>query len=71
MMAQLFTLAAAGGYRKVVVSTSQHADQFFARFGAVTLRSQNDGWGPGMHRVDMEIILPSVNTLTDLHETHK
>ena len=71
MMAQLFTLAAAADYRKVVVSTSQHADQFFARFGAITLRSQNDGWGPGMHRVNMEIILPSVNTLTDLHETHQ
>ena len=71
MMAQLFTLAAAADYRKVVVSTSQHADQFFAQFGAITLRSQNDGWGPGMHRVDMEIILPSVNTLTDLHETHQ
>ena len=68
MMAQLFTLAAAAGYRKVVISTSQHADQFFARFGAVTLRSQNDGWGPGMHRVDMEIILPSVNTLTEPHK---
>ena len=71
MMAQLFTLAAAADYRKVVVSTSQHADQFFARFGAITLRSQNDGWGPGMHRVDMEIILPSLNTLTDLQETHQ
>ena len=68
MMAQLFTLAAAAGYRKVVISTSQHADQFFARFGAVTLRSQNDGWGPGMHRVDMEIILPSVNTLKEPHK---
>ena len=71
MMAQLFTLAAAAGYRKVVVSTSQHADQFFARFGAVTLRSQNDDWGPGMHRVDMEIILPLVNTLIGLHETYQ
>ena len=68
MMAQLFTLAAAAGYRKVAVATSQHADQFFARFGAVTLRSQNDGWGPGMHRVDMEISLPSVHTLTDPHK---
>ena len=68
MMAQLFTLAAAACYRKVAVSTSQHADQFFARFGAVTLRSQNDGWGPGMHRVDMEISLPSVHTLTDPHK---
>ena len=65
MMAQLFTRAAAARYRKVAVSTSQHAVQFFARFGAVTLRSQNDGWGPGMHRVDMEISLPSVHTLTD------
>lgn len=68
MMAQLFTRAAAARYRKVAVSTSHHADQFFARFGAVTLRSQNDGWGPGMHRVDMEISLPSVHTLTDPHK---
>ena len=71
MMAQLFTPAAAAAYRKLVVSTSQHADQFFARFGAVTLRSQNDGWGPGMHRVDMEIILPSLNTLADPHKPRK
>jgi len=47
MMLQLFTLAEAARYRKVVVSASQHADQFFARFGAVTQCSQNDGWGPG------------------------
>ena len=33
MMAQLFTLAAAAGYRKVVVSTSQHADQFLPDSG--------------------------------------
>lgn len=36
-MAQLFSLAAAARYRKVAVSASQHADQFIARFGAVTL----------------------------------
>ncbi len=68
MMAQLFTLAVAAGYQKVVVLTSQHADQFFARFEAVTLRSQNDVWGPGMHRVEMEIILPSLDTSTDPHK---
>ena len=68
MMLQLFAMAEAARYRKIAVSTSQHADQFFARFGAVTLRSQNDGWGPGMHRLDMEIILPSENLLTDPHE---
>ena len=68
MMLQLFAMAEAARYRKIAVSTSQHADQFFARFGAVTLRSQNDGWGPGMHRLDMEINLLSVNTLADLHE---
>jgi hypothetical protein len=26
---------------------------FFARFGAVEARRTSDGWGPGMHRVDM------------------
>jgi len=50
-MAQLFFLAAAARYRKVAISTSQHADQFIARFGAVTLVAI-DGWGPGMHRLD-------------------
>ena len=39
-------------------------DQFIARLGVVTLRSQNENWRPGMHRLDMEIILLSVNILT-------
>ena len=51
MMAQLFTLAAAADYRKVVVSTSQHADQFFApirgRYPALAKRRLGAGYASG------------------------
>jgi hypothetical protein len=36
------------------IAASQHTESFFARFGAERLKTTPDGWGPGMHRVDME-----------------
>lgn len=39
------------------IATSQHADQFFAKFGATERRYIKDGWGKGMHRIDMELKL--------------
>lgn len=36
------------------IAASQHSATFFARFGAREIRTTTDGWGPGMHRVDME-----------------
>jgi hypothetical protein len=39
------------------VAASQHSAPFFARFGARELARTDDGWGPGMHRVDMELPL--------------
>lgn len=42
------------------IAASQHSAPFFARFGARELSHVPDGWGPGMHRIDMvlEITLP-------------
>lgn len=37
------------------ISASHMSAPFFARFGAQTLSTVPDGWGPGMHRVEMEI----------------
>lgn len=37
------------------IAASQKSAPFFARFGAVTVAVRPDDWGPGMHRVDMEL----------------
>jgi hypothetical protein len=37
------------------IAASHRSAPFFARFGAETVRETPDGWGPGMHRIDMEL----------------
>jgi GNAT superfamily N-acetyltransferase len=44
---------AAAGPPSVQIAASDRSAPFFARFGAVEVRRTPDGWGPGMHRVDM------------------
>ena len=39
----------------IEIAASQHSAPFFARFGAAEVEHTADGWGPGMHRVDMEL----------------
>ena len=39
------------------IAASQHSAPFFTRFGARELGRIDNGWGPGMHRVDMELPL--------------
>jgi GNAT superfamily N-acetyltransferase len=38
------------------IAASQKSAPFFAKFGAREIKTTPDGWGPGMHRVDMELI---------------
>lgn len=38
------------------IAASHRSAAFFSRFGALETGRREDGWGPGMHRVDM--ILP-------------
>lgn len=40
---------------RLEIAASHKSQGFFAKFGARTLTTLEDGWGPGMHRVDMEI----------------
>lgn len=56
------TMARSKEFRIIFISASQHSAPFFARFGAVQKSFLENGWGPGMHRIEMEIALrPSYN----------
>jgi len=43
------------GVTTMEIAASHRSAPFFARFGAVPHRATADGWGAGMHRVDMEL----------------
>lgn len=49
----LLTRARQDGMEAIDISASHMSEGFYARFGATTVSRQADGWGPGMHRVDM------------------
>jgi len=42
--------------RELHIATSHKSEAFFAKFGAIETGRITDGWGPGMHRVDL--VLP-------------
>ena len=39
------------------ISASHISAPFFEKFGAVTTKITHDGWGPNMHKVDMNLTL--------------
>jgi GNAT superfamily N-acetyltransferase/diadenosine tetraphosphate (Ap4A) HIT family hydrolase len=39
----------------IEIAASHRSAPFFAKFGAQAIRHTDAGWGPGMHRVDMEL----------------
>ena len=39
------------------ISASQRSAPFFAKFGAIELSRREHGWGPGMHRVELRILV--------------
>jgi N-acetylglutamate synthase-like GNAT family acetyltransferase len=41
--------------QKLEIAASQKSAPFFAKFGAREVKTTPNGWGPGMHRVDMEL----------------
>ncbi len=53
IMAEATRQAQTLGAGQVDIAASQHSAPFFARFGAEEVGSMPDGWGPGMHRIDM------------------
>lgn len=57
MMTAATTRALELGAATLEIAASQHSAPFFGRFGAQELGQTKDGWGPGMHRIDMELSL--------------
>lgn len=53
IMKRLILMARASALETVNIAASHLSEPFFARFGATTLAVTDDGWGPGLHRVDM------------------
>src|SRR5262245_2745092 len=49
------TLRQTGGVT-LHIAASHKSAPFFAKFGAVERRRIPDGWGPGMHRVEMVLV---------------
>ena len=57
MMTEALAQARRRGARALLIAASHKSAPFFARFGARTVRNTPDGWGPGMHRIDMQVEL--------------
>lgn len=49
--------ARAAGLDTLRIAASHRSAPFFARFGAQAVAETVDGWGPGMHRIDMRLAL--------------
>jgi GNAT superfamily N-acetyltransferase len=56
IMERVIQLGRESDTRAVRIAASHKSATFFAKFGATTTTSTRNGWGPGMHRIDM--ILP-------------
>ncbi|WND04098.1 GNAT family N-acetyltransferase [Temperatibacter marinus] len=57
MMGQIFEKAHAQKFKTIQIATSHKTCSFFAKFQAQAIRNIPNGWGDGMHRVDMIIKL--------------
>ncbi len=44
------------GRSPIHISASPKSAPFFAKFGAVEVSTIQDGWGPAMHRVEMQLV---------------
>lgn len=55
IMQRIMAMPAATAAGCIDIAASQMSEPFFARFGAVATERTEDGWGPGMDRVDMQL----------------
>jgi GNAT superfamily N-acetyltransferase len=61
IMARVAAQAMSAGIEVIDIAASHVSAPFFAKAGAVAKREIPNGWGPGMHRVDMELLLGPVS----------
>ena len=71
IMAEVLRQAEASGAQWVDIAASHKSAAFFARFGARELGQVPDGWGPGMHRIDMELPVTSRADAVDTSPLHR
>ena len=57
IMAHAIKHAVDAGAAELTIAASHRSAPFFGKFGAKTVATIENGWGPGMHRVDMTISL--------------
>ncbi len=57
MMAQVLKRAKQSEVRLVHIAASHLSAPFFARFGAKGGDALKDGWGPGLDRIDMRLVV--------------
>lgn len=57
IMKRVACIGSKSGAELIRISASHKSAPFFERFGAKAISITEDGWGPGMHRVEMELSL--------------
>jgi GNAT superfamily N-acetyltransferase len=57
IMARVTAIVHAEGEKLLRIATSHLSERFFAKFGAREVARTTDGWGPGLHRVDLVLTL--------------
>ena len=57
IMERVMHLGRQSNTKTVGLATSQKAAPFFEKYGAVSISTTKDGWGPGLDRVDMVLTL--------------
>ena len=55
IMERVVSLARGSGLNAIEIAASHRSAAFFVKFGAIAKVTTEAGWGPGMHRVDMEL----------------
>jgi hypothetical protein len=56
IMSRVIAEVRLSGRLPLYISASHKSAPFFAKFGAIETATVTDGWGPGMHRVEMRLI---------------
>jgi GNAT superfamily N-acetyltransferase len=56
MMTRVLQTVRQSGVRRLHMAASHKSAPFFARFGAGATSTTQHGWGPNLHRIDMELV---------------
>lgn len=61
IMERVKSQANLASFQRITIATSHKAYKFFLKKGASIISETQNGWGPGMHRIDMELKLVKSN----------